>query len=370
MKYILTLLFFSTLVLEAKYLDNHSCKECHEEIYKEFESSAHAKSFFNDELHRKVALHVSKKKYECAICHMPMANNLKDLINGKARPNPKNVTQSDAISCYFCHTIAYVKKAHKFNLNQKAKQAKNYKPSFFANLKNPDENDKHSSLHNPIYSKVACIGCHSHKLNDLNVTIFKATKENQNSQSCIKCHMPYIKGGAEKINKRARMQHKSHKFLGIRDAAFRKKGVDINITTTKDGFNIMLKNKMGHPLIIQPARVKYLQILVKDGNKTIWQNYKKQPSEDKQGYFAINFKKDGKNIVIPNLATSMNQNNLEANSTKTLHYKCQKIKDATKIEVNFFVKLAKDNCLKIINLKDKSFNKAILIKKVEKTLNK
>ena len=364
--YFLTFFLLFVQTVNAKYLDNHSCKECHEKIYEEFESSAHAKSFFNDELHRKVALKADSKKYDCAVCHMPMADNLKDLVNGKAKPDKNNKTHSDAISCFFCHTIAYVKKAHKFNINTKAKQAKNYKPTLYGRLENPEDSDKHSSIKNPIYGKMACLGCHSHKINDNNVTIFKAMDKNQDSIKCIECHMPEVKGGVEKLDKKARGHHASHKFLGIRDKAFRAKGVDINISASGDKLEVKLTNKMGHPLIIQPARAKYLEIKLKRDGKTIWQNYKNKPSEDKLGYFAYSFKKDGKKIIIPSKATSSSSNNIEAKESKVLLYKTPKIKKGDTLELYFWVKLAKDDCVKVIDLKDKNYTKPMLIKKVVK----
>jgi len=366
-------IFFSLLLLISsfygKYLSNHSCKECHEKIYEEFESSAHAKSFFTDELHRKIALKADSKKYDCAICHMPAANNLKDLVEGKAKPNKNNVTHSDGVSCYFCHTIAYVKKAHKFNINVKSKQANNYKPTLYGRLNNPEDSDKHSSVKNPIYGKMACLGCHSHKLNDNNVTVFKAMDKNQDSKECINCHMPEVSGGVEKLDKKARGQHASHKFLGLNDAKFRATGVDINITSKKDSLNIILKNKMGHPLIIQPARAKYLEIKIKRDGKTIWQNYKKHPSEDKQGYFAYSFKRNNQKVIIPNKATSGSFNNIKAKETKTLTYKTPPLKKGDIIEVKLWAKKAKDECSKVIDLKDKSYLKPILIKKVTKKIN-
>ena len=367
MKYLfLTLLFL--LSINAKYLDNKSCKECHENIYDEYQSSMHSKSYFSDELHRKVADAASMKKYDCAICHMPAANNLQDLISGKARPNKNNKSHTDGVSCYFCHTIAYVKKAHKYNINIKSKQAKNYKPTFYARLNRPDESDKHSSVKNPVYAKNACVGCHSHKLNDNNVTIFKAMGKNQNSIECIKCHMPEIAGGAEKMDKRARGHHASHKFLGIHDKEFRKTGLDINITVDGNTLNVLLKNKMPHPLIVQPARAKYFHIVVKRGNKIIWQNYKKSPKEDKEAYFAHSFKKDGKEVIIPSHATSGRVHNIEAKESKTLKYTIVNLKKGDLIEVDYFVQYAKTNCTKAIKLKDKSFLTPNLIKKVTKVV--
>jgi len=360
MKLLFSLLLLLNL-LNAKYLDNHSCEECHEKIYEEFQSSAHARGFFNDELHRAIATKINSKKYNCAVCHMPQANNIKKVIAGKSKLNKRNKTHTDAVGCFFCHTIAYVKKAHKFNVIQKAKQAKDYKPTLYGRLDDPEDSDKHSSLESPIYAKMACAGCHSHKVNDYNVTIFRAMDEKQDSQECIKCHMPEAHGGAEKLDKKFRNKHVSHKFLGIRDKEFRKKGLDINITFQESSIDINITNKMAHPLIIQPARAKYLEIKIKRDKKIIWSNYKKNPSEDKKGYFAYSFKKDGKKIIIPNKATSGSSNNIKAKSSKILTYTTPKLQKGDIVELKYWAVLAKKDCAKVVKLKDKSFLKPMLI---------
>ena len=359
--FILSLFIFFS---EAKYLDNHSCNECHEKIYEEYQGSAHSKSYFTDELHRKIADAVSATKYECAACHMPMANNLKDLINGKARPDKNNKTHTDGVSCYFCHTIAYVKKAHKRNINIKSRQADGYKPTLYGRLVKPDDSDKHSSVNNPVYAKNACTGCHSHKRNDNNVTIFHAMDKNQDSLECIKCHMPELEGGAEKMDKRARGHHASHKFSGIHDKAFRKTGVDINVSVSGEKLTVTLHNKMAHPLIIQPARAKFIKAEIKREGKTIWQNFRKNPEEDKQGYFAYSFKKDGRKIIIPATATSGTVHNLDAKSTVTLHYKIPAPQKGDEIVVGLWVQLAKSDCASAIELEDKSLMKPELIKEI------
>jgi len=368
MKYIF---FFSLVFLSfshAKYLDNHSCNECHEKIYEEYQSSYHAKSYFTDTLHRKIADHVSTKQYECATCHMPMANNLKELISGEARPDHANKTHTDAISCYFCHTIAYVKKAHQFNINIKARQAEHYKPTLYGRLTNPDESDKHSSSSNPVYAKKVCLGCHSHKLNENNVTIFRAMDPKQNSLGCIKCHMPQVNGGAEKMDKRARGKHVSHQFLGIHDEAFRKTGVDINLSLKGDNLQVTLTNKMEHPLIIQPARAKFLKITIKREGKTLWQNYQKEPSEDKQGYFAYHFKEGSKSVIIPAHATEGSVSNLNAKETKVLHYQIPTLKKGDSIHVTLYVTLAKSDCVRVIDLeKEDALLQPLMMKEVSFT---
>jgi hypothetical protein len=357
--------FLTYSFLEAKYLDNHSCNECHEKIYEEYQSSYHAKGYFTDTLHRKIADKVSTKTYECAVCHMPMADNLKDLVSGKARPDPSNKTHTDAISCYFCHTIAYVKKAHKFNINTKARQAENYKPTLYGRLHNPDDSDKHASVNNPIYGQKVCMGCHSHKLNDNNVTIFRAMDEKQNSLGCIKCHMPEVSGGAEKMDKRARGQHASHKFLGIHDAAFRKTGVDINLSVEGDRLLVSLTNKMEHPLIIQPARVKFLKITIERDGNVFWSNYEKKASEDKQGYFAYHFEKEGAPVIIPATATGGSVHNLAAKEHKVLQYKIPSLKKGDVVRVGLYVQFAKDACTKVVSLTESNLTDEVLMKEVK-----
>ena len=362
---VLFLLFLFSAV-QAKYMDNHSCSECHAAIYEEYQHSAHAWGYFNDTLHRKIADKISSTKYDCATCHMPMADNLKDIVTGKARPDRNNKTHTDAVGCYFCHTIAYVKKAHRFNINVPARQAEDFKPSLYGRLGNPDHNDKHMSVHSPIYAKMVCTGCHSHKRNENNVTIFRAMAEGETSDACIKCHMPEIAGGNEKMNRRFRGHHASHTFLGIHDKAFRKKGVDINISASGTTLVVTLHNTMGHPLIIQSARAKYLKITLIRSGKTLWENYANDPREDKQGYFGYAFKKEGKPIVIPYHATSGKVHNLEAKETRDLVYQIPPIQKGDHIIVHYYVQLAKDDCAKAVNLDGTDLMKPSLIEKIVK----
>ena len=364
------LLFSSLIQAKDKYMDNHSCNECHEKIYEEYQTSAHAKGYFNDELHRAIANKVSTKKYDCATCHMPMADNIDALISGDARPNKSNKTHTDAISCFFCHTIAYVKTAHNKNINIKAKQAENFKPTLYGRLDRPDDNDKHSSSKNPIYAKKVCMGCHSHEVNDNNVTIFRGMSTKQDSIKCIECHMPEISGGAEKMDKRARGRHASHKFLGIYDKKFRATGVDINISTTSNSIEVKLTNKMGHPLIVQPARVKYLEVKILRENTEIWKNYKKEPSEDKEAFFEYRFKdKNGEKVIIPKKSYSSETNNLEMNKNKTLSYSGFKLKKGDSVVATLFVRFGKKDCQSVVSLKDEIFKKKYIIKKIIKIVD-
>ncbi len=358
---IISLFLLILLNVSAVYLSNKSCKECHKDIYNEYKYSYHSKGYFNDILHRKVADKISLKKYDCATCHMPASNNIKEMISGKDRPNQQNITNSDAISCFFCHEIAYVKKAHRFNINIVTKQVEGYKPSLYGSLENPDENDKHSSLNNPLYNKNVCKGCHAHKRNENGLLIFQTMKKDENSKECIKCHMPYIPGGNENMNKRARTKHRSHYFKGIRSSEMRKKSVSIKINLNKkDNIIITLKNKMSHPLIVQAAREMFLQVLVKRGDKVIWSN-----KQDKNSYFKYEYLKGKKDIVIPYTATSYKwYNNLAGNSSKEYNYKVSGLKKGDKIIASFYMIIAKKSCLQDIDLRGSDLDKPLLAKQV------
>jgi hypothetical protein len=354
---------FLTSLLYAKYLTNESCKECHEDIYYEYQSSYHSKTYFNDELHRKVADKVSKKTYDCASCHMPGAKNLAELESGEERPNELYTEQTDAVSCFYCHQIGYVKQAHSKNINFISKKPEGYKPSMFGSLSDPDDSDKHEMLNNPIYKKNVCLGCHSHKRNSHDVLIFDAMQNNQDSTECIKCHMPYVSGAVEKLNKKGREEHRSHNFPGIHDLKMIKDGINISFDVKDTQLSVIMENKMPHPLIIQASRYKYLKITLTRGSKIIWQNYNESPMEDKQGSFVTEFlDKDDKFVAIPAFAYKLGfNNNLKAKEIRTLKYELPPVESGDIIKASMYVILVKPSCSNDLSLEDKSLTKPTLM---------
>ena len=55
MKAFFLCIVFALSLFSAEYLTNKSCQECHPDIYDEYQSSWHSKTWFNDTLHREVA---------------------------------------------------------------------------------------------------------------------------------------------------------------------------------------------------------------------------------------------------------------------------------------------------------------------------
>jgi len=349
------------------YMTNHDCKECHPEIYDEYESSWHAKGYFRDRFHHAAANHTPG--YDCARCHMPAAKEREMLARDEIEPKEERPEHSDAVSCFYCHQIAYVKAAHKANDIVLAKQAEGANPQLFGSLDNPDSSDKHAMVKSPIYDKYACSGCHSHKRNKNDVLIFRAMKEGDDSRSCIRCHMPTVSGGAEKMNKKSRTHHHAHTFIGIHDETMRAKGADITISPKNAGIDISLHNKMAHPFIIQPARVKYLDVRVLRDGKEIWRNFAKDPKEDVQAYFATEFlDANGTVVAVPYDAKKRGYvNNLDANETRVLHYDTPPLQKGDRIVVTLYAILANKRCVDALGL-DSSWNAPLFMKREEATV--
>ncbi len=157
--------------------------------------------------------------------------------------------------------------------------------------------------------------------------------------------MPKVEGGVEKINRRSRVEHISHRFLGIYDVDFRKKGVDIDISAVEGGLDVKLRNRMGHPLIIQPARVKYLNLKVVRGDRTIY---------ERNSTFELIFRdKSGSRVTIPANAYSVESRNLDENETKIIRYRDIDIRGGDSVIATLYVRFAKSDCLKVIDLEDR-----------------
>ena len=370
MRGIFFFLVSATMLFSGEYLTNKSCKECHEEIYNEYQRSWHAKSYHNDILHKKVADAVSDTQYECASCHMPNANT-QALATDKTLLAKKTPQQQDAIGCMYCHQIGYVQEHHKQNKIFLAKKPQGYKVAMFGSLQDPDSSDKHEMAHSPIYDKYACSGCHSHKQNSHGVEVFRAMQTVDGSRSCIKCHMPYLLGGVEKTNKKGRTKHRSHRFLGIHSKEMAAKALEFGVKKKDDFLVVSVENKMDHPLIIHPARAKYLHIMLYKDDQLLWQNYQKDPKEDTQGYFHVDFVDQNNHLVaIPAFAYAKGeQNNITPQQTKQLRYKVADLDKANKVVIQYYVLLANPTCAASTDLKDPSLVTPTMVQEITFTLH-
>ena len=242
-KLLILIFLLTTNNLFSKYLDSKSCNECHSSIYKEHTTSMHHKSaIFTDELHTKMKEAISPRKYSCAICHTPAVKNLRPLMEGTSQPSPFDNRLKDGVSCSYCHQISKVIFTKHQGINFSTFK-ENLKPTFFANLENPEDSSKHNSSSNTeIYSNnQVCMGCHSHKINKNDIEICSTLDEIGKTSDCISCHMPKEKGAPTKLNAKLRTEHTSHKFLGVHSQEMVKKAVELKLKQlNKNSFELFI----------------------------------------------------------------------------------------------------------------------------------
>ncbi|MFT5835687.1 MAG: hypothetical protein ACI9RG_000580 [Sulfurimonas sp.] len=334
MEYIVNFLLSILLLLtisanaEVKYPSSESCNECHENIYREHQSSMHPKSsLFKDEFHATMKDIVNKNEYGCAVCHMPATKNMRAMMSGKEQPDSTKYRQTDGVSCFFCHQIKkiYDSPAHKINYS-------NYrgdkKPTVFGNLKKPYESNEHYSESNEIYkTSEVCMGCHAHKQNYIGFEVCNVEKGYDKQTDCIGCHMPRTSGTIEKKDKGMRESYVSHEFLGVHSQKMIKKAVKLELSYKNSQLKLTINNKMGHAIITHPMRLKYAKTIITRDSKIIWSNFKEDPADDKEATFVIIFKDIDDKATLPNKALGYKLNrNLRANSSKVITYKVPKLK--------------------------------------------
>lgn len=337
MRKIIFLLLFILAASEAKYLESKSCKECHEDIYAEHAKSMHHKaSIFSDEIHRKVYELSGEKNYSCALCHMPSTRNLSAMIRGEEQPDAKDPRQTDGVSCFYCHQISKIHYSKAYNINFSSASGDD-KPTMFGNLNNPDASDKHDAAHNEIYkNSEVCMGCHSHKQNDLGFEVCNAKNQYDKTSDCIGCHMPRATGGNEKFNKKGRDEYATHNFLGVRSNEMVQKTVKLELAYKDGNIELMITNKMGHAIITHPMRLKFAKTVVLRKGEVIWSNFKESPTEDKEATFIVAFKDSEGKHSMPHTATDYILNhNLKAMSTKTVTYKVPQLQKGDEIKTTW-----------------------------------
>ena len=337
----------------AKYLDTQSCKECHEMIHYEHTTSMHHNSsLFKDEFHNKVKNLTSKDKYDCALCHTPNASNLRAIIIGEEKVNKNDTKTTDGVSCFYCHQITKVLELKHKNINFYSYK-ENSKPNFLAYLDDVSSSDKHNNGSNEIFhNSQVCMGCHGKKYNKNDVEICNGYNEIDEKSDCISCHMKKFPGGVTKLNKKGRTQYSSHEFLGIRDQDMVKKAVELKLGKIDNThIKLIIKNKMGHSIIMQPMRLKFVQTIIVRGGKVIWKNYAKNPIEDTEATFTRIFNDDqGKSVLPPFAKGILYDNNIKANKQKIIIYKTPSLKKSDIVTSTWISYVARPTLAKKLNL--------------------
>jgi len=278
-----------------KIARSEDCAGCHAAIYAEWKISMHANSTpFRDSAHNAVrvknadAMQQAGKTqtYHCGNCHTPMADNLPDLISGKAVLDAKNWTHDEGTGCAFCHRIETILPGKAFNQYSLNKDA-TYNASLVSG-KAPHKTGKSALFANGD----VCMGCHSHMLNGKGAPICVMNEEG--ASNCLTCHMTEVEGAPAVGSERK--THFSHTLPGGHDIDMLKKAVSLDLhvdaSATSNKVIVTLKNISGHTFpSTQPMRVAFVKLTAEDANgKVVWTNIKENPTEDMQALFVKMFK--------------------------------------------------------------------------------
>jgi len=223
-----------------------------------------------------------------------MADNIKELMAGKAELDSNNWTHTEGTGCTFCHRIESIVEKKRFN------QYKLNKDGSFHTSRPTKEGLPHATGQSDLFAEgKVCMGCHSHKLNSKDVAICLMKDEAQGN--CLECHMPVVEGrstvGSDGTT------HRSHKMSGGHDIEMLKKATNLEAKISTNGKErslvITVESKIKHTFpSTNPMRIAFVKAVGKDkdGNKA-WENFKESPLEDKKALFFKAFKAGDKRGV-------------------------------------------------------------------------
>jgi len=283
-----SLLLLSISAIASEQLENHNCKACHPKIYKEYQSSYHAKaSIYKDELFNAIwQKHPASKEndFKCASCHTPSDH---DLIEGKTKLAKNDIQLNEPISCKHCHQIQSIEKHTKANKNVLIKKDKTFfsvdekrkgekltfkeESSFFGlfskKIGSPYHDIDYSNEN--YYTGESCMGCHSHKQNSHDFTICDLeVKKGDSKETCVSCHMPQVKGTL--ANQKMTKTHAFHSATAlIKNPVKLSKYILLSLDKKENGFSVTLENRANHTLVPHPLRVAKLTASIKREGKII-----------------------------------------------------------------------------------------------------
>jgi hypothetical protein len=380
MRLVLFLLFSLTLFGAIKDTEpSLTCKTCHPIIYNEYYDSMHRKaSIYNDAVHKAVwDKHPLKKKeqYKCAVCHTPTDKKvLKALKTGEsALPQDDKVQTQDAVSCLYCHKIKNVESHKKRNVNIMSKETKilysarqsqknstdvsyKIKTSFFGLVTKKSGSPFHDIdfSNENFYNAKMCIGCHSHKENahDFIVCKMDIDEKTKTKDNCISCHMPKVQGSfTTAVDSKT---HRYHGFAGsIHKPQMLAKYVDISLKKSGDGFDIEVKNRANHQLLLHPLRVGELKVdIIRSGESIVLNSTK----------FMRIIGKD-KKPSMPWVADSvLKDNHIKANEVRKIHFDT-KLQKGDIVEVRLGHYIVNPKAGKKLGITDADMIKFTLLKK-------
>ena len=341
------------------------CKNCHQEIYRQWSGSMHAQSTaLSDPIHgtfyKKVVgspteedvKHKASGQYPvCLQCHAPNA------ARDKTTKLDAKPAYSEGVNCVACHTLTNFKGIQgpegKLQLGLKSYDAtdKLQAPAGFSRglqkltagddmFGGASDEDQKPNPHlgeavefqgkeipslpmegNPVQMKTndACMGCHDQRNNPHGVPLCHTGNEYtmaKTNVNCLSCHMPIADGVAD------------HGMGGGHDQAILKRSVVFDLTTEVAGdkvkANVLLKNQQPHSLPTgAPFRNIYMKLAAYDANgEMVWENAEGHPAKsDPQAFMVLTLTdEEGKPAPPPTATKPGKDTRLKPHEERTLTY--------------------------------------------------
>lgn len=281
------------------------CKQCHEDVYRDWSQSMHAHAreawyFSHKVASERMGMTCNNEQnvpIACDTCHEPAGvYPLGAVMQG----SPPALAAIEGVTCDVCHRITEVKGTGEFKFG-----AKDTKLGPYDDAKSP----YHKTARSPLIEKSDfCVACHG-QLSNLNglvvcdtVRTWRESRYAAEGKTCQTCHMPDATGpaatgpGAPPDAPKDRRLHR-HIFRGphsdpaiLREAAT----LEQKVAKTKEGaleIRVSVTNSgTGHDLPSGlPERLITLKVSAKDpAGKLVWQNWRDNAYlEDRQAAFGL-----------------------------------------------------------------------------------
>ena len=371
----LTLLPFTSPAADKQenwlhHTDPRSCKQCHEEIYHQWNGSMHANSsalkdplhgaFYRNVIGDPTAEGVRTKQGKfpvCLKCHAPVA-----AMEKKTKLDAEDA-YANGISCVTCHSFKSFKGTDNPKTGKPLYGIDAYEIDK-ASLHGPtgatyttDRVDENASWPTPIHHPVpltgnnsrlfksndACMGCHEKRANAHGTPLCRTGNEyrdGNNFVSCQACHMaivtvPKMKEG--KVVEGEFVSIADHSMAGGHDAKMVARGLFMDMQTSRQdeliNARIILRNRLPHSYPTgAPFRNFYLKIALYDAaGKELWKNYKVHPiKDDPKAAFWYTLGNDAGKPTSPPMATQvLGDSRLKPNEERILEYDIPLVKGAS-----------------------------------------
>ncbi|MCD6258491.1 MAG: hypothetical protein J7J31_02695 [Helicobacteraceae bacterium] len=388
MKYIFISLVMVASLMGAKvteigdrFKDSSQCKACHVHLVKDWESSWHAKSHYqNDEYFRASIEYVSRKtrkslngvKVQCATCHNPrisvtstgMDYEIMAVMNLDKDSKVNKALQSDAIdegiNCVVCHNIdkIHADRDESFRgINRIEWTKSGVMTGPYEDARSPYHKVEHRDFMDE-KSDQLCFVCHA---NDRSVSDFVFTdmhsEYKKGEKGCVDCHMGEKRKGyasTYKIdNGKAKQRDiRSHGFIGAHTETLWKDALRLAIWQKKEETVLSISNPQPHNI---PSGFGSRELVV----DVI---YKKDSSilDTKTLSLTRHYTDKREKPTIPHLAVEASKDmSIPANGKRIL--KVENVPGANRVEVILSYRLVNDEVHSLLKLKEPIWSQKFFI---------